>query len=104
MKAREAKRTKLVAQYAEKRAALKAIISDVKTSDDDRWDAVLKLQALPRDSSSSRQRNRCNVTGRPHGYLRKFGMSRIKVREAAMRGEIPGLKRLAGNSITGVRL
>ncbi|AXV64063.1 30S ribosomal protein S14 [Pseudoalteromonas lipolytica] len=93
MKAREAKRTKLVAQYAEKRAALKAIISDVKTSDDDRWDAVLKLQALPRDSSSSRQRNRCNVTGRPHGYLRKFGMSRIKVREAAMRGEIPGLKK-----------
>ena len=93
MKAREAKRTKLVAQYAEKRAALKAIISDVNTSDDDRWDAVLKLQALPRDSSSSRQRNRCNVMGRPHGYLRKFGMSRIKVREAAMRGEIPGLKK-----------
>lgn len=93
MKAREAKRTKLVAQFAEKRAALKAIISDVNTSDDDRWDAVLKLQALPRDSSSSRQRNRCNVTGRPHGYLRKFGMSRIKVREAAMRGEIPGLKK-----------
>lgn len=93
MKAREAKRAKLVAQFAEKRAALKAIISDVKTSDDDRWDAVLKLQALPRDSSSSRQRNRCNVTGRPHGYLRKFGMSRIKVREAAMRGEIPGLKK-----------
>ena len=93
MKAREAKRTKLVAQFAEKRAALKAIISDVKTSDDDRWDAVLKLQALPRDSSPSRQRNRCNVTGRPHCYLRKFGMSRIKVREAAMRGEIPGLKK-----------
>lgn len=93
MKAREAKRTKLVAQYAEKRAAIKAIISDVNTSEDDRWDAVLKLQALPRDSSSSRQRNRCNVTGRPHGYLRKFGMSRIKVREAAMRGEIPGLKK-----------
>lgn len=93
MKAREAKRTKLVAQFAEKRAALKAIISDVNTSDDDRWDAVLKLQALPRDSSPSRQRNRCNVTGRPHGYLRKFGMSRIKVREAAMRGEIPGLKK-----------
>ena len=93
MKAREVKRAKLVAKFAEKRAALKAIISDVKTSDDDRWDAVLKLQALPRDSSPSRQRNRCNVTGRPHGYLRKFGMSRIKVREAAMRGEIPGLKK-----------
>jgi small subunit ribosomal protein S14 len=93
MKAREDKRAKLVAQFAEKRAALKAIISGVETSEEDRWDAVLKLQALPRDSSPSRQRNRCNITGRPHGFLRKFGMSRIKVREAAMRGEIPGLKK-----------
>ena len=93
MKAREAKRTKLVAQFAEKRTALKAIIADVNSSEDDRWDAVLKLQALPRDSSPVRQRNRCNITGRPHGFLRKFGMSRIKVREAAMRGEIPGLKK-----------
>lgn len=93
MKAREAKREKLVAQYAEKRQALKAVILDVNTSDDDRWDAVLKLQALPRDSSTSRQRNRCNVTGRPHGYLRKFGLSRIKLREAAMRGEVPGLRK-----------
>ena len=93
MKAREDKREKLVAQYAEKRAALKAIISSVNSSDEERWDAVLKLQSLPRDSSRSRQRNRCNVTGRPHGYLRKFGMSRIKVREAAMRGEIPGLRK-----------
>jgi small subunit ribosomal protein S14 len=93
MKAREDKRAKLVAQFAEKRAALKAIISGVETSEEDRWDAVLKLQALPRDSSPSRQRNRCNITGRPHGYLRKFGMSRIKTREAAMRGEVPGLKK-----------
>lgn len=93
MKAREDKRAKLVAQFAEKRAALKAIISGVDTSEEDRWNAVLKLQALPRDSSPSRQRNRCNITGRPHGYLRKFGMSRIKTREAAMRGEIPGLKK-----------
>ena len=93
LKAREDKRAKLVAQFAEKRAALKAIISGVETSEEDRWDAVLKLQALPRDSSPSRQRNRCNITGRPHGFLRKFGMSRIKVREAAMRGEIPGLKK-----------
>ncbi|WP_406665781.1 30S ribosomal protein S14 [Gallaecimonas sp. GXIMD1310] len=93
MKAREAKRAKLVAQYAEKRAALKAIINDVNSSEDERWDAVLKLQALPRDSSRSRQRNRCRVTGRPHAFLRKFGLSRIKVREAAMRGEIPGLKK-----------
>ena len=93
MKAREASREKLVAQYAEKRSALKAIISSVHSSEDERWDAVLKLQSLPRDSSSSRQRNRCNVTGRPLGFLRKFGMSRIKVREAAMRGEIPGLRK-----------
>ncbi|WP_298445038.1 30S ribosomal protein S14 [uncultured Ferrimonas sp.] len=93
MKARDAKRTKLVAQFAEKRAALKAIIKDVNASEEDRWNAVLKLQQLPRDSSASRQRNRCNITGRPHGYLRKFGLSRIKLREAAMRGEVPGLKK-----------
>ncbi|AWB68587.1 30S ribosomal protein S14 [Saccharobesus litoralis] len=93
MKARDVKRAKLVAKYAEKRAALKAIISSVTASDEEKWEAVLKLQTLPRDSSPSRQRNRCNVTGRPHGYLRKFGMSRIKVREACMRGEIPGLKK-----------
>ena len=93
MKAREAKRTKLVAQYAEKRRALKEIISNVNSSEEERWDAVLKLQTLPRDSSSSRQRNRCNVTGRPHGYLRKFGLSRIKLRETMMRGEVPGLKK-----------
>ena len=91
MKAREVKRAKLVAKYAEKRAALKATISDVNVSEEERWDAVLKLQQLPRDSSSSRQRNRCRVTGRPHGYLRKFGLSRIKLREAAMRGDVPGL-------------
>lgn len=93
MKMRELKRAKLVAKYAEKRIALKAVISDPKTSDEDRWNAVLKLQSLPRDSSPARQRNRCRVTGRPHGFLRKFGMSRIKVREKAMRGEIPGLKK-----------
>lgn len=93
MKMRELKRAELVAKYAEKRFALKAMISDPNTSDEDRWAAVLKLQSLPRDSSPSRQRNRCRVTGRPHGFLRKFGMSRIKVREKAMRGEIPGLKK-----------
>jgi small subunit ribosomal protein S14 len=93
MKAREVKRAKLVAQYAEKRAALKVIISSVTASDEERWDAVVQLQSLPRDSAPTRQRNRCNITGRPHGFLRKFGMSRIKVREAAMRGEIPGLKK-----------
>lgn len=93
MKMRELKRAKLAAKYAEKRIALKNVISDPKTSDEERWEAVLKLQSLPRDSSPSRQRNRCRVTGRPHGFLRKFGMSRIKVREKAMRGEIPGLKK-----------
>lgn len=93
MKAREVKRAKLVAKYAEKRAALKVLIASPATSDEERWDAVLKLQALPRDSSASRKRNRCNQTGRPHGYLRKFGLSRIKLREATMRGEVPGLRK-----------
>jgi|TARA_B110000091_G_scaffold207608_1_gene246065 small subunit ribosomal protein S14 len=93
MKAREVKRAKLVVKFAVKRAALKATISDINSSDEERWDAVLKLQQLPRDSSVSRKRNRCNITGRPHGFLRKFGMSRIKLREAAMRGEVPGLKK-----------
>ncbi|MDD1796301.1 30S ribosomal protein S14 [Enterovibrio makurazakiensis] len=93
MKAREVKRAKLVAKFAEKRAAFKAIIKNVNATEEERWDAVLKLQTLPRDSSKSRQRNRCNQTGRPHGYLRKFGLSRIKVREACMKGEIPGLRK-----------
>ncbi|MBM7072956.1 30S ribosomal protein S14 [Shewanella sp. 202IG2-18] len=93
MKAREDKRAKLVAKYAEKRAALKALIANPNTSEEERWDAVLKLQSLPRDSSSARQRNRCSQTGRPHGYLRKFGLSRIKLREATMRGEVPGLRK-----------
>ncbi|WP_340680193.1 30S ribosomal protein S14 [Paraglaciecola sp.] len=93
MKAREVKRAKLVVKFADKRAALKATISDINTSDEDRWNAVLKLQQLPRDSSIVRKRNRCRITGRPHGFLRKFGLSRIKLREAAMRGEVPGLKK-----------
>lgn len=93
MKAREAKRAKLVAKYAEKRAELKRIISDVNVTEEERWDAVLKLQQLPRDSARTRQMNRCRITGRPHGYLRKFGLSRNKLREAAMRGEVPGLKK-----------
>ncbi|EHD19898.1 MULTISPECIES: 30S ribosomal protein S14 [Brenneria] len=93
MKAREVVRVKLADKYRAKREELKAIISSVNSSDEERWDAVLKLQTLPRDSSPSRQRNRCRQTGRPHAFLRKFGLSRIKVREAAMRGEIPGLKK-----------
>ncbi|MCR3755458.1 MAG: 30S ribosomal subunit protein S14 [Sodalis sp. Psp] len=91
MKAREVKRVKLADKFFAERAKLKIIISNVHISDKERWDAVLKLQTLPRDSSPSRQRNRCRQTGRPHSFLRKFGLSRIKVREAAMRGEIPGL-------------
>ncbi|MDO2949017.1 30S ribosomal protein S14 [Aeromonas simiae] len=93
MKARDAKRAKLAAKYATKRAELKALIVDMNASDEARWDAVLKLQQLPRDSSPTRQRNRCAITGRPHGFLRKFGLCRIKVREHAMKGEIPGLKK-----------
>jgi len=93
MKAREAKRAKTVAKFAEKRAKLKAIINDVNASEDDRWEAQVAFQKLPRDASPSRQRRRCQVTGRPHGVYRKFGLSRIKLREAAMRGDVPGLKK-----------
>lgn len=88
---REVKRSKLVARYAEKRAALKALIANPETPFDEKMAAVDKLQKLPRDSSPVRQHNRCRLTGRPHGYFRKFGLSRIKLREAAMRGDVPGL-------------
>ena len=91
MKAREDKRAKTVAKFAAKRDAIKVILNDVNTSDEDRWDAQQKLQRLPRDSSPVRQRNRCRITGRPHGVYRKFGLCRNKLREAAMRGEVPGL-------------
>ncbi|MEH6469673.1 MAG: 30S ribosomal protein S14 [Halopseudomonas sp.] len=93
MKAREAKRTKTVAKYAEKRTQFKAIISSPTSSDDERWEAQVALQKLPRDASPVRQRRRCQITGRPHGVYRKFGLSRIKLREAAMRGDVPGLKK-----------
>lgn len=93
MKAREVKRIKLANKFYAQRMALKTIINNMKLSEEERWDAVLKLQVFPRDSSPSRQRNRCRQTGRPHAFLRKFGLSRIKVREAAMKGEIPGLKK-----------
>jgi len=93
MKERETKREKLVAKYAAKRAALKKVIRNPQSSMEEVMDAVEKLQKLPRDSSAVRRRNRCNETGRPHGYLRKFGLSRIKLREAAMRGDVPGLRK-----------
>ncbi len=88
---RELKREKLVKRYAAKRAALKETIRNVQTSDEERVAAQIKLNALPRDSSPSRLRNRCAITGRPHGVYRKFGLGRNKLREAAMKGEIPGL-------------
>ncbi len=88
---RELKREKLVAKYAKKRAALKATIRNINSSDDERAAAQLKLNAMPRDASPSRQRNRCAITGRPHGVYKKFGLGRNKLREAAMKGEIPGL-------------
>jgi len=88
---RELKREKLVRRHAAKRAELKKIIRNLDTGDAERAAAVAKLSALPRDSSPSRGRNRCSVTGRPHGFYRKFGLARNKLREAAMKGEIPGL-------------
>ena len=88
---REQKRREMVAKFAPKRALLIATISNMSASDEDRAEARLKLQALPRDSSPVRLRNRCALTGRPRGTFRKFGLARIKVREFAMRGEIPGI-------------
>lgn len=88
---RELKREKLAAKYAKKRAELKAIIRSVNSTDDERRVAQAKLNAIPRDASPTRQRNRCSITGRPHGVYRKFGLGRNKLREGAMKGEIPGL-------------
>jgi small subunit ribosomal protein S14 len=88
---REKKRSRTVAKFAEKRAALKVIINAPDSSEEERWEAQVKLQQLPRDASPSRQRNRCRQTGRPHGVYRKFGLCRNKLREAAMRGDVPGL-------------
>lgn len=88
---RELKREKLAAKYARKRAELKAIIRSVNSTDDERRVAQAKLNAIPRDASPTRQRNRCSITGRPHGVYRKFGLGRNKLREGAMKGEIPGL-------------
>ena len=88
---REEKRAKLVKRYAAKRARLKEIIRKPTSSPQEREAAVAQLQALPRDSAKMRLRNRCQITGRPRGYYRKFGLGRTKLREATMRGEIPGL-------------
>lgn len=88
---REAKRAKMVAKYAAKRAELVAVMNNVKLSDEERMDARSKFQVLPRDSSPVRQRNRCALTGRPRGVFKKFGLCRLKLREIAMRGEVPGM-------------
>ncbi|MFO7787171.1 MAG: 30S ribosomal protein S14 [Halospina sp.] len=93
MKERERNRERLVAKYAEKRERLKAMSKDQNLSDEERWEAQMQLQKLPRNSSPVRLRNRCQVTGRPHGVLRKFRLSRIKLRETGMRGEVPGLRK-----------
>lgn len=88
---RDIKRAKLVEKYAAKRAALKAIIDDQSKSDEERYQARLALQKLPRNSNPTRLRNRCVVTGRPRGVFSKFGLTRHKLREMAMRGEVPGM-------------
>ena len=88
---RDEKRRALVKKYARKRAMLVAIMNDSKASDEDRMAARLKVQELPRNANPTRVRNRCAITGRPRGFFRKFGLGRNKLREFAMRGEVPGI-------------
>jgi small subunit ribosomal protein S14 len=88
---RNKKRERLVAKYAEKRASLKKILSDPKTTDEDFYQAQRKLSKLPRNSSAVRLRNRCSVSGRPRAFIRKFGLSRLTFRELALDGKIPGV-------------
>ena len=88
---RDKRRTRIVKKYATRRATLKELIRSPKTPHEDRLAAQAQLQALPRDASPSRQRNRCAITGRSRGVYRKFGLARVKIREVANRGEIPGL-------------
>ena len=90
---RELRRAKLVKKFATKRNELKAIISSPSSSQEERWEAQQQLQSQPRDASPARKRNRCRLTGRPHGYYRKFGLGRNKLREATMRGDVPGLRK-----------
>jgi small subunit ribosomal protein S14 len=90
---REKKRTKLVKKYAKKRAELKAVIVDPEVGFEERQEAMFALQKLPRDSSPVRQRNRCTISGRPRGFYRRFGLGRNKLRDAAMRGDVPGLRK-----------
>lgn len=91
MIAREAKRSQLAHKHATKREQLRKTISSLETSGAEQWEAMIQLQKLPRDSSKVRRRNRCALTGRPHGYYRKFGLCRNQLREVIMRGEAPGV-------------
>lgn len=91
MIAREAKRMKTVRRYAARRDTLKAVLADSKASSEEKWEAQMKLQKLPRNASPVRVVRRCRLTGRPRGVFRKFGLCRNKLREAAMRGDVPGL-------------
>ena len=91
MVAREVKRARIVAKYKAKRAALKAVIDDRKASPEQVEAALVQLHKLPRDASPCRQQKRCRITGRPHAVYRKFGLGRNKLREATMRGDVPGL-------------
>jgi small subunit ribosomal protein S14 len=88
---RDEKRRQMVEKYAKKRAELVAIINNVSLSDVERYEARLKLQKLPRDASPVRLRNRCQITGRPRGVYRKFGLGRLKLRDLVMKGEVPGM-------------
>ena|SRR5215203_5276019 len=90
---RQRHREKAVKRYAKKRAELKELIRNPRTSEEAKGDAQKQLQKMPRDSNPVRLRNRCALTGRPHGYYRKFGLARTKLRETTMRGEIPGLSK-----------
>ncbi|SFV53981.1 SSU ribosomal protein S14p (S29e) @ SSU ribosomal protein S14p (S29e), zinc-independent [hydrothermal vent metagenome] len=90
---RDVKRLKTVQKFEKKRLALKKIIKDVNSSDEERFNAIIKLQTLPRNASPVRLRNRCGLTGRPHGFYRKFGLSRNKLREKMMNAEVPGLSK-----------
>jgi small subunit ribosomal protein S14 len=93
MKNRELKRQQTVAKYAKKRAELKAVIANPNSTPEQRWEAQVALQKQPRDASASRLRNRCRITGRPHGVYRKFGLGRNMLRKATMNGDVPGLRK-----------